>query len=69
MAYVLDNKSPAKDRASLQQDVAEQRRTTTTRQINDTLAELVDVDRHDAVRQRLLEINAQGHSGTAMGYN
>lgn len=37
----------------------EQRRIEATRQINATLAELVEVERHAAVRQRLLAIIAQ----------
>lgn len=42
----------------------EQRRTEATRQINATLADMVDVERHAAVRQRLLEIIAK-----ATGYS
>jgi len=37
----------------------EQRRTEATRQLNETLADLIDVARHDAVRQRLLAIIAR----------
>lgn len=42
----------------------EHRRTEATRQLNETLADLVDVARHDAVRQRLLAIiaHATGYS-------
>lgn len=39
-----------------QEAYREERRTEATRQINATLAELVAVERHDVVRQRLLEI-------------
>ncbi|MEZ4728237.1 MAG: response regulator [Caldilineaceae bacterium] len=42
----------------------DQRRTEATRQLNETLADLVDVARHDAVRQRLLAIIAR-----ATGYS
>lgn len=46
------------------EQLREQRRIAATRQINATLAEMVDVERHAVVRQRLLEIIAK-----ATGYS
>ncbi len=57
MSYLLGSRAPV-------EESREARRTEATRQLNATLADLVDVARHNEVRRRLLEIIVQ-----ATGYS